>query len=165
MKYLRTHKVEELDESWFSSYKNNDNGDSIKKELQNKLDKLKDTIITITSTANLDYKFFNYIAGQLIESRIRVYLGLEDTKILDGTYNYNGKKVNIEIKAFYKNKQSAVKSLFTNGEKEYIHNNQNTSYGVLCSYIIDKPKNVLDNLTYKIDDIFVLSGDELIKHI
>jgi len=164
MKYLRTHKVEELDESWFSSYKNN-NSDPIKNYLQNKVDELKNTTITITSTTNLDYKFFNYIAGQLIESRIRVYLGLEDTKILDGTYNYNGKKVNLEVKAFYKNKQSAAKSMFTNGEKEYIHNNQNISYGVLCSYIIDKPKNILDNLTYKIDDIFVLSGDELIKHI
>ena len=160
MIFIRKHKNTNIDEAWFDSFVN-DNSNPIKIELQKTLQKLVGKEITVSVDNNLDYKFFNYIAGQLMESKIRTFLNLEKTanNNLDGIYKND---YFIEVKAFFVNKQSSARKMFTSGEKEFIKSHEDMTYGILCKYQHTQSST---QGKYKILGIYVLTGTELLKHI
>lgn len=167
MKYIRINKPKEIDEAWFDSSNsiNNDNS-SVKQELLDLLQSINK--ICSIHTESLDYKFYNYIGGQLVESYLRGSLNLQDSQdMLDGIFKSKFGDYYIEVKAFMNNKFSGIRRMFTSKEIEKIRNNENCCI-ILCSYTVIKgvlPGTRANELTYSFDKFYVLTRKEFLANL
>lgn len=155
-----------MNAAWFELTDENNN-DPIKQNIRKKLDSIE-TCVTVSVSENLDYKFYNYIGGQLIESKIRTNLNLQDSKILDGIYNEDGNDYYIELKSFMgKNRQSGIRKMFTRKEIKTIKENLN-SYIIIYMYKQDhhlKKDEKINVLNYNLIDKHVLTRDDFLNSL
>lgn len=177
--YLRTHKLVDINESaWYDDVNNVDDS-SVKQEIKNILNSVKGTIdasVSIFISEKLDYKLFNHIGGQLVESKVRRILNLDNINnpkkavnksesILDGEYiaKCDNKKYYVEIKAFMNN-ISSINTLFNGEELKKIKDTYDNVIIIICKYSLNKNR-VDRTIIYDITDFYVLTKIDFLNNL
>lgn len=167
MKFVRKH-TEVLDEArWFAqnpTFASNHTDVNIKtiyKIINDYKNKGISEILKCSQPVN--EKFYRYIGGQLIESRIGSLLKLTNRKDkLDGTYHgENNSEYYIEIKAWI-NTPSSRQKMFTPNERTTINSNNN-AYAIICEYEV-KPINP-DKDGYASEVHYIITNFHIVDHV